>query len=170
MGKSETMTTQDNLKEAFAGESQANRKYLAFAEKADQEGYHQVAKLFRAAAEAETVHALNHLRVMGGVGKTSDNLKSAISGETAEFRDMYPKFIEAAKKEKASDAVILTFDVANKVEKIHASLYKKALDDLGKNKEADYYVCSICGNTVENEAPDRCPICNAPKEMFRKVD
>src|SRR5574341_2282985 len=133
------MTTQDNLKEAFAGESQANRKYLAFAEKADQEGYHQVAKLFRAAAEAETVHALNHLRVMGGVGKTSDNLKSAISGETAEFRDMYPKFIEAAKKEKASDAVVLTFDVANRVEKIHAGLYEKALDDLGMNEEVDYY-------------------------------
>ncbi len=164
------MTTQDDLKEAFAGESQANRKYLAFAEKADQEGYHQVAKLFRAAAAAETVHALNHLRVMGGVGKTADNLKSAISGETAEFKDMYPKFIELAKKEKASDAAILSFDVANRVEKIHAGLYKKALDNLGRNEEVDYYVCSICGNTVENEAPDRCPICNAPKEMFRKAD
>ncbi len=164
------MTTQDDLKEAFAGESQANRKYLAFAEKADQEGYHQAAKLFRAAAAAETVHALNHLRVMGGVGKTADNLKSAISGETAEFRDMYPKFIELAKKEKASDAAILSFDVANRVEKIHAGLYKKALDNLGRNEEVDYYVCSICGNTVENEAPDKCPICNAPKEMFRKAD
>ncbi|HIH44164.1 MAG TPA: rubrerythrin family protein, partial [Candidatus Methanoperedenaceae archaeon] len=96
-------------------ESQANRKYLAFAEKADQEGYRQVAKLFRAAAAAETVHALNHLRVMGGVGSTKDNLKGAIDGETAEFRDMYPRFIEAAKTEKASDAVILSFDVANRV-------------------------------------------------------
>lgn len=164
------MTTQDNLKEAFAGESQANRKYLAFAEKADQDGYRHVAKLFRAAAAAETVHALNHLRVMGAVGKTADNLKSAIDGETAEFRDMYPRFIEAAKKEKASDAVILTFDVANKVEKIHASLYKKALDNLGKNEEVDYYVCQICGNTVENSAPQKCPICNAPGEMFKKID
>ncbi len=164
------MTTQDNLKEAFAGESQANRKYLAFAEKAEQDGYGQVAKLFRAAAAAETVHALNHLRVMGAVGKTLDNLKSALSGETAEFRDMYPKFIEAAKKEKASDAVILSLDVANKVEKIHAALYKKAIDSLGKNEEVDYYVCSICGNTVESRAPERCPICNAPQEMFRKVD
>ncbi len=164
------MTTQDNLKYAFAGESQANRKYLAFAEKADQEGYRQVAKLFRAAAAAETVHAVNHLRVMGGVGSTANNLKSAISGETDEFKDMYPKFIEAAKKEKASDAVILSFDVANKVEKIHAGLYGKALDDLGNNKETDYYVCSICGNTVEGNAPDRCLICNAPKEMFRNVD
>lgn len=164
------MTTQDNLKEAFAGESQANRKYLAFAEKADQEGYFQVGKLFRAAAAAETVHALNHLRVMGAVGDTANNLKSAIAGETAEFREMYPKFLEAAKKEKASDAVILSLDVANKVEKIHASLYKKALDNLGKNEEADYYVCSICGNTAENSPPQKCPICNAPQEMFRKVD
>lgn len=164
------MTTQDNLKEAFAGESQANRKYHAFAEKAEQEGYKQVAKLFRAAAAAETVHALNHLRVMGAVGKTSDNLRSAIAGETAEFREMYPKFIEAAKKEKASDAALLSFDVANRVEKIHAGLYKNALDNLGRNREVDYYVCSICGNTVENSAPEICPICNAPQEMFRKID
>ncbi len=163
------MSTQDNLKEAFAGESQANRKYLAFAEKADQEGYGQIAKLFRAAAAAETVHALNHLRVMGAVGSTANNLKSAIDGETAEFRDMYPKFIELAKKEKVSDAVILSFDVANKVEKVHASLYKKALDNIGKNEDADYYVCQICGNTVEHSAPEKCPICNAPEEMFRKI-
>ncbi len=164
------MTTQDNLKEAFAGESQANRKYLAFAEKANQEGYKQVARLFRAAAAAETVHALNHLRVMGGVGSTASNLKNAIEGETAEFRDMYPEFIETAKKEKAPDAAILSFDIANKVEKIHAGLYKEALDNLGNNKEVDYYVCQICGNTVEKGAPDKCPICNAPKEMFRRIE
>ena len=164
------MTTQNNLEEAFSGESQANRKYLAFAEKADQEGYKQVAKLFRAAADAETVHAKNHLRVMGGVGKTIDNLKSAIAGETHEFKEMYPKFIEEAKKENASDAVILSLDVASRVERIHASLIKKALDNLGKNKETDYYVCQICGHTVEGEAPDKCPICNAPKEMFNKVE
>ncbi len=168
--KGENMTTQDNLREAFAGESQANRKYIAFAEKAEQDGYKQVAKLFRAAAHAETVHALNHLRIMGAVGSTADNLKNSISGETSEFREMYPKFIEQAKKEKASDAVILTFDVANKVEKIHASLYKKALDNLGRNEDVDYYVCSICGNTVERNAPERCPICNAPQEMFKKID
>jgi len=164
------MTTQKNLEEAFAGESQANRKYLVFAEKADQEGYKQVAKLFRAAADAETVHAKNHIRVMGGVGKTIDNLKSAIAGETHEFKEMYPKFIEEAKKENASDAVILSLDVASRVERIHASLIKKALDNLGKNKETDYYVCQICGHTVEGEAPDKCPICNAPKEMFNKVE
>ncbi len=164
------MTTQKNLEEAFAGESQANRKYLAFAEKADQEGYKQVAKLFRAAADAETVHAKNHLRVMGGVGKTIDNLKNAIAGETHEFNEMYPKFIEQAKKENASDAVILSFDVANRVEKVHASLYKKALETIGKNKETYYHVCQICGHTVEGEAPHKCPICNAPKEMFNKVE
>lgn len=164
------MTTQDNLRKAFAGESQANRKYLAFAEKAEQEGLKQAAKLFRAAAAAETVHALNHLRVMGAVSSTANNLKTAISGEDEEWKDMYPKFIEAAKKEKASDAVVLSFDVANKVEKIHSTLYKKALDNLGKNEAVDYYVCSICGNTVEKDAPDRCPICNAPREMFNKID
>jgi len=164
------MTTQDNLKEAFAGESQANRKYLAFADKAEQEGFKQVARLFRAAADAETVHAKNHLRVMGGVAKTIDNLKSAVSGETTEFKNMYPAFIEQAKKEKVSDAVILSFDVANQVEKIHAGLYQKALDNLGNNKETVYHVCQICGNTVEGEALDRCPICNAPKEMFKKID
>ena len=168
--KGENMTTQENLKEAFAGESMANRKYLAFAEKAEQEGYKSEAKLFRAAAAAETVHALNHLRVMGGVSSTANNVKNAIDGETVEFRDMYPRFIEAAKKEKASDAAILSFDVANKVEKIHAGLYKKALDNLGRNEEVDYYVCQICGNTVERNAPEKCPICNAPKEMFRKID
>ena len=164
------MTTQENLKQAFAGESQANRKYLAFAEKADQEGYRQVAKLFRAAAAAETVHALNHLRVMGGVSSTVNNLKRAIDGETTEFKQMYPQFIEQARKENVSDAVILSFDVANKVEEIHAGLYKTAKDNLGKNKEADYYVCQICGNTVENGVPEKCPICNAPQEMFKKID
>lgn len=164
------MTTKENLEEAFAGESQANRKYLAFAEKADKEGYKQVAKLFRAAADAETVHAMNHLRVMGGVGSTTDNLKFAILGETNEFRDMYPKFIEEAKNEGASDAAILSFDVANKVEEIHAGLYQKALNSLGNNEDVDYYVCQICGNTVEGSAPDKCPICNAPKKMFKKVE
>ena len=164
------MTTQNNLKEAFAGESQANRKYLAFAEKAQQEGYSQVAKLFRAVAAAETVHAMNHLKVMDAIGSTADNLKTAIAGENGEFQKMYPEFIEQAQKEKASDAVILSFDVANKVEEIHSGLYNEALNNLGKNKEVEYYVCQICGNTVKNNPPDRCPICNAPGEMFNKID
>ena len=162
--------SEDNLKEAFAGESQANRKYLAFAEKAQQEGYSQVEKLFRAVAEAETVHAMNHLRVMSAIGSTADNLKTAISGEDDEFKKMYPEFIEEAKAENASDAVILSFDVANKVEEIHSGLYNEALDNLGKNKQVEYYVCQICGNTVKDSPPDKCPICNAPKEMFKKID
>jgi rubrerythrin len=163
------MSTMDNLKEAFAGESQANRKYLAFAKKADEEGHTQVAKLFRAAAEAETVHAHNHLTVMDGIGSTDDNLKAAISGEEEEFEEMYPEFIKEAEKEGNKNAV-WTFDVANQVEEIHATLYKEALEALGNNKEVDYFVCGHCGNTVENEAPDVCPICGALKSDFMKID
>lgn len=163
------MSTMDNLKEAFAGESQANRKYLAFARKADEEGYKQVAKLFRAAAEAETVHAHNHLMVMDGIGSTADNLKTAISGEEDEFEAMYPEFIKEAKSE-GNEKAVWTFDVANQVEEIHAELYTQALKALGNNEEVDYYVCGHCGNTVENEAPDVCPICGAPKSEFMKID
>jgi rubrerythrin len=159
----------DNLKEAFAGESQANRKYLAFARKADEEGYKQVAKLFRAAAEAETVHAHNHLMVMDGIGSTADNLKTAISGEEDEFEAMYPEFIKEAKSE-GNEKAVWTFDVANQVEEIHAELYTQALKALGNNAEVDYFVCGHCGNTVENEAPDVCPICGAPKSEFMKID
>ena len=163
------MSTDDNLKEAFAGESQANRKYLAFAKKADEEGYAQVASLFRAAADAETVHAHAHLGVMKGVGDTTNNLKEAIGGETHEFTKMYPAFIEEAKKEGA-DAATMSFSNANAVEEIHAGLYQKALDSLGSNAATDYYVCQVCGNTVEGEAPERCPICGSPKAMFKLVD
>ncbi|OPY70521.1 MAG: Rubrerythrin-2 [Syntrophorhabdaceae bacterium PtaU1.Bin034] len=161
--------TEENLKEAFAGESQANRKYLAFAKKADQEGYKQVAKLFRAAAEAETVHAHAHLRVLGGIRSTKENLEEAISGETHEFTKMYPDMITAAKSE-GKKAAEMSFDYANQVEKVHATLYQKAMDDLGKNVETDYYVCQVCGNTVEGEAPEKCPICGAPKVSFKKMD
>jgi len=163
------MSTLDNLKEAFAGESQANRKYLAFAKKADEEGYHQVAKLFRAAAAAETVHAHNHLTVMKGILSTEENLNEAIEGEVYEFTQMYPGFIEESKAE-GDDAATWTFDVANKVEEIHANLYKKALENLGENVETAYYVCNFCGNTVEKEAPDICSVCGAPKKEFVKID
>ena len=163
--------TDENLKAAFAGESQANRMYLAFAKKAEEEGLPQIAKLFQAAAKAETVHALNHLRAMGQVKSTIDNLGTAVSGETHEFKKMYPEFIEDAKKEENSKA-LLSFDYANKVEQIHAVLYQKALDAL-KNKtqsaKADYYVCPVCGNTFEGSAPDRCPICATPKDKFMKI-
>jgi rubrerythrin len=160
--------TEQNLSDAFAGESQANRKYLAFAKQAEQEGYKPVAKLFRAAAEAETVHAHAHLRTLGGVGKTADNLKTAIAGETHEFKKMYPEFIEIAKKE-SNKAAERSFNFANEVEKIHAGLYQKALDNLGKNVDVDYYVCSVCGMTVEKEAPEKCPVCGAAKKAFFKV-
>ena len=162
--------TTKNLQEAFAGESQANRKYLAFAKKADQEGYPQVAKLFRAAAEAETVHAHAHLRVLKGIKSTAENLKEAIAGETHEFKSMYPGMIDAAKSE-GEKAAERSFSYANSVEKIHAGLYQKALDSLDNPEPVDaYHVCSVCGYTCENEPPETCPVCNANKKAFFKVD
>jgi rubrerythrin len=164
--------TQDNLKEAFAGESQASRRYLYFAEKADSEGHPQVARLFRAASESETVHARNHLKAMGGIGITSDNLKAAIEGESYEFTKMYPGFIEQAQAEKNSRAET-SFDYANKVEKIHHRLYQKALETLEAGQEAKeepYYICPVCGYTVAGEAPERCPICGALGKVFKKVE
>lgn len=168
-GKETGMSTDDNLREAFAGESQANRRYLAFAKKADEEGYPQVARLFRAAADAETVHAHAHLRVMGGVGTTQANLDEAIGGETHEFTDMYPEFISIAEKE-GNNAAATSFRNANAVEEIHAGLYRKALDNLGSNEETSYHVCQVCGNTVEGEPPEKCPICGAPRKMFKPVE
>lgn len=161
--------TDKNLQEAFAGESQANRKYLAFAKKADAEGYKQVAKLFRAAADAETVHALNHLREMDGIKSTKENLTEAIGGETQEFQSMYPQMIADAETEGVKGA-LRSFNFANEVEKIHAGLYQKAAEQLGNNEDIDYHVCQICGNTVEGEPPDKCPICGALKKMFKKVE
>jgi rubrerythrin len=140
----------EDLKIAFAGESQANRKYLAFAKKADQEGFKQIARLFRAVAEAETVHAHNHLRQMAGINTTSANLKQALDGEVYEFQQMYPGMIVTAKNEGNKGAET-TFYFANEVEKVHAALYQKAIDELGKDIETDYYVCPVCGYTVGGE-------------------
>ena len=161
--------TLENLQEAFAGESQANRRYLAFAQQADEEGYPQVARLFRAAAAAETLHAHAHLRAMKGVKSTRENLQEAINGETVEFSDMYPQMLQEAKKEGHEEAA-MSFDNANRVEAIHAELYKKVLANLGNNEEVAYYVCQVCGNTVEKEAPKKCPICHSPQSMFKKVE
>ena len=164
--------TKENLEFAFAGESQANRKYLFFAEKAEAEGQKRIARLFRAAAEAETVHARNHLKVMQGIKSTKDNLQAAISGENDEFTEMYPQFIKIANNEsekKAADS----FDLANKVEKIHHGLYQEAFSDLEKGTVKElrpFYVCQVCGNTVEGEAPDKCPVCGAPKKMFKIIE
>ena len=164
--------TDENLKEAFAGESQANRKYLMFAEKAEEEGRPVVARLFRAAAQAETVHAFNHARVMGMVGGTLDNLQAAADGEAAEFKDMYPAFIEQAEKEGQKGAR-RTFDYANKVEEIHHAFYTRAFDAVKAGAdlpEMRLFVCKGCGNTVEGEAPDICPICGAPKSWFMAIE
>jgi rubrerythrin len=162
--------TEGDLKEAFAGESQANRRYLAFAKKAEADGYPQVAKLFRAAAEAETVHAHAHLRAMGGIGSTEENLEEAIGGETHEFKTMYPGMIADAEEEGFKNAR-RSFDYANQVEEIHAGLYQRALDTLGQEVEAfDYYVCPVCGYTAEREAPEACPICGARGDRFMRIE
>ncbi len=161
--------TEQNLRDAFAGESQANRKYLAFAKQAEKEGHAQVAKLFRAAGAAETVHAHAHLRALGEIGTTTENLKVAVAGETHEFKSMYPDMIEEAKAEGNKTAE-RSFVYANEVEKVHADLYQKALDNLDSLEEAEYYVCSVCGMTVENEPPDTCPVCGAKSSAFFKVD
>ena len=160
--------SEKNLLEAFAGESQANRKYLAFAKKADQEKHPQVAKLFRAAAEAETIHAHAHLRTAKGIHATADNLKEAIAGETHEFKSMYPEMIAAARAE-GHKAAERSFTYANEVEKVHAALYQKALDSLDNPEVADYYVCNVCGYTCENQAPDVCPVCGAKAKAFFEV-
>ncbi len=161
--------TRENLWAAFAGESQANRRYLAFAAKADQEGYPQVARLFRAAAEAETIHAHNHLKALGAVKSTVENLKEAVAGETAEFREMYPAMIATAKAEGHKEAE-RTFVYANEVEKIHAALFQKALDNPAEKKLVDTYICPVCGYTVEGEPPDACPVCKTLKKFFQRVD
>ena len=163
--------TDENLKAAFAGESQANRKYLAFARAAEADGQPQVAKLFRAAAEAETIHALAHLDVMGGIGDTLKNLQAAVSGETHEFTHMYPDFIGQAEAEKRDDALRM-FRFAAAVEKVHAGLYSKYNDAVKagrKPPEVKLYICSICGNTVEGEPPDTCPVCQSGKKAFKEI-
>ena len=165
------MSTSDNLQAAFAGESQANRKYLAFAAKADAEGRAQIAKLFRAAAAAETVHAHAHLRVLGGVKDTKQNLQAAIAGEAYEFQEMYPAFIKEAEAE-GNKAALTTFRNANTVEKTHHELYSKALEALEAGNDlppAAIYVCDICGHTHVGGAPDKCPVCGAPQSKFKEV-
>jgi rubrerythrin len=160
--------TKENLMAAFAGESQANRKYLAFAQVADKEGLPQVAKLFRAAATAETIHAHAHLRNAGKVGDTAANLKDALEGETYEFTKMYPGMIKDAKDEGETVAAKY-FEYADKVEEVHAKLYKKAIADPKGLAGVDYYVCKVCGYTHEGPC-DSCPICGAGAAAFFKVE
>jgi rubrerythrin len=165
------MGTKENLQEAFAGESQANRMYLAFAKKADEDNRPQVAKLFRAAAAAETVHAHAHLRVLGGIQSTAENLETAIAGEGHEFMEMYPAFLKTAQEEGNKPA---EFSIKNAlaVEEIHHGLYSGALAAVKSNKdlpETEIYICPVCGNTVEGGVPDLCPICNVPGSKFIEI-
>ena len=165
------MSTNQNLKDAFAGESQANRKYLAFAKKADADGFKQVAKLFRAVAEAETIHAHNHLRVLGEIKGTLENLQAAQSGEAYEFQTMYPKFVAEADAEN-NKAALQTFKGAMAVEKIHHEMYGQAIGSVKGGKDlaaAPIYICPVCGNTVVGTIPDKCPICGVPKEKWFEV-
>lgn len=165
------MATNDNLKAAFAGESQANRTYLAFAKKADADNLPQVAKLFRAAAEAETVHAHNHFRALNGVKSTAENLQEAMEGEGYEFKTMYPPMVEEAQAEK-NQAALISFRYAMAVEKIHHDLYSAAIEAVKAGKDlsnARIYVCPVCGNTEIEIVPDKCPICGAPKDRFFEV-
>jgi rubrerythrin len=164
--------TDENLMAAFSGESQANRKYLAFAKKADKDGFTQIGRVFRAAAAAETVHAHAHLRVYGGIKTTEENVKAAIEGEDYEFTKMYPEFLDVAKQENKK-AAERTFDLANQVEKIHHELYSKALEAVQSGKdlpEIQMFVCDVCGYTVEGEAPEICPICGAKHDKFFEVE
>jgi rubrerythrin len=163
-------TTNENLATAFAGESQANRKYLAFARQAEKEGFGQVARLFRAAAEAETLHALAHLANKGGVGTTLRNLEEAVAGETYEFTEMYPPMVEQAKAEGHKAKTMLDF--ANRAEKVHAGLFRQALEALQQGKDLsqmEVYLCPVCGDLELGVPPERCPICGAPAAKFQKV-
>ena len=165
------MGTAENLQAAFAGESQANRKYLAFAKKAEADGFTQIARLFRAAAEAETVHAHAHLRAMGQGLDTGENLKAAVEGEGYEFKHMYPGFIAEAEKE-GDKAALRSFRHANAVEEIHYDLYSQALESFKGGCDlaaAPIYVCQYCGNTVIGEVPESCPVCGAKAEAFHEV-
>jgi len=163
------MKTQDNLATAFAGESQANRKYLFFAEQAEKEGFTNVAKLFRATAEAETIHARGEFKAKGGIGTTAENLVAAKAGETYEFTSMYPPMLEDAKAEGNNEAARV-FGFALEAEKVHARLYEEALANLGNEPEGqDYYLCPICGYIHKGTEPTSpCPICGAKQSIFKK--
>lgn len=158
--------TMDNLKTAFAGESQANQKYLAFAKKAEQEGFANIARLFRAAAAAESIHAEGHLRAMDGIGSTVENLQAAVGGETYEFTEMYPPMIEQAEAE--AHKAKRMFSYATAAEAVHAKLYQMALEAArqGKDLEAEFYLCPVCGYIEIGKPGERCPICGNPPERF----
>jgi rubrerythrin len=159
-----------DLKEAFAGESQANRKYLAFARKAEQEGFANVARLFRTAAEAETIHAHGHLAALDAIGSTAENLAEAVGGETYEFREMYPPMLERALG--AGHKAKRMFGYAVEAEEVHAKLFAAALEAVkaGKDLEqASFHLCPVCGHIELGEPPESCPICGAKGSRFVQV-
>ncbi|MFQ6099908.1 MAG: rubrerythrin family protein [Anaerolineae bacterium] len=163
--------TQSNLEAAFAGESQAHMRYLIFADKAEQEGFPNVARLFRAIAYAEQVHATNHFKALGNLGKTAPNLEVAIGGETYEVEEMYPAFLAVAELQEEK-AAIRSNTWALEAEKVHTGMYEAARQSVlaGQDVEVgDVYICEVCGWTVEGEPPDQCPICSAGREKFRRV-
>lgn len=158
--------TYENLMAAFTGEAEANRKYTAYAKKAEKEGKLNAAKLFRAAADAETIHALKHFEIAGKIGSTADNLKDGIAGETHEYKEMYPDFVKEA-KESGNKAAEMTFTFAMKAEEVHARLYQEALENIDENEEVFYFLCPVCGN-IEKSVPERCSICGVPGSKFIK--
>jgi rubrerythrin len=161
--------SEEDLKAGFAGESQANRRYLAFAKRADEEGHPQAAKLFRAAAHAETVHAMNHLKALGEIKSTAENLQTAAKGENYEAVTMYPAFVKDAQGDGNRQA-LRSFQYALEVEKVHESLYRKAIETLGKEtSNEDYYVCPICGYTHYGKPPAQCPVCSTPGSKFERI-
>jgi rubrerythrin len=165
------MSTQENIAEAFAGESQANRRYLAFAFQAEKDGYPQVARLFRAAAEAETIHAHAHLKAMDGIKSTEENLKTAVEGERYEYQEMYPQFLQAAQQEGQKRAET-NFKLAGAAEQVHHDLYRQALESVQSGKDLDslaIYVCPVCGHIHLGEPIERCPICNAASDRYFEV-
>ena len=160
----------DDLMTAFAGESQANRKYLAYAKKAEDEGHAQVARLFRAVAHAETIHALNHFRFAGEIGSTEENLKTAADGENYESTEMYPAFMKDAEAENDARS-LKSFHWANEAEKVHEILYREALASLSNtSEEYDYFICPVCGYTEKRSAPEKCPVCGMPGEKFIRIE
>lgn len=163
-------TTLDNLKESFAGESQASQKYLAYAKKAEQEGFKNIAKLFRTAAEAERLHAEGHFKAMDGVSATVENLKSAIAGETYEFREMYPPMLEQAIAENHKAKRM--FGYAPAAEEVHANLYKVALEAAMEGKDLDVeeiYLCPVCGHIEFGKPEKECPICGTLAAKYVKL-
>jgi rubrerythrin/Fe-S-cluster-containing hydrogenase component 2 len=158
--------TLKNLMAAFTGEAEANRKYTAYAKKAEKDGNLNAAKLFRAAADAETIHALKHFEVAGKIGSTADNLKDGVKGETYEYKEMYPDFVKEAEAE-GNKAALMSFTFAMKAEEVHAGLYQEALENLDQKEEVFYYLCPVCGN-IEKFKPEKCSICGVPGDKFIK--